>query len=272
LELKMEIKIPFQKEFRIWAKWFELALQGYMTYRTDLIIKSLGFIIFGLFSPLLAILIYSVSKGIAGWSIGELLLLQGTLILVMGIESLCTGLVSWKTMEDVREGAYDLQMVRPMKPMRLATATGADPDQIIRPILGIIIIIAAISKLDTPISAANFLLYLFLIFIGVLFFYSLRAMIGAMSFWFIRTYSLANMLDTIKQAGRYPISIYGASGTFLLTFVLPVGAAAFYPASALIGRITPTSIIGATIIVLVMVSISMLMWHNAIKKYASAGG
>jgi len=243
-----------------------------MTYRTDFAIKLIGSLVFGLIAPLISILIYSVSQGIAGWTLYQLLILQGTMTFVIGTEGLLFGMLSWDTMESVREGRYDLELIRPIKPMTLATAKGPNLDLLSGQILGATIIIISAIKSNTHFSLQSTLLYLMLIVLGIIFLFALRACVGAFSFWFVRTWSLVHLMDTIKDIGRNPISIFGPGGLILFSFFIPIGVASFYPAQALFGRINILLLIPVAISVFAFLGLSILIWRLAIKKYSSAGG
>ncbi len=260
------------KYFRIWKKWIKLAFAEQTTYRFNFLLRIIATLLFSFMGPLFALLIYSTTTGITGWNFYEFLLLQGTFILVMGIYNFNIGHLSWITMHEIEQGTFDMNLIRPVKPLLFKILTSIDIDHIAEMSLGLIIVFIAISKINTVISIYQILTYIYLITLAITILLSICIVATSISFLAVKAYGILNLFENIHALGEYPLNIYGATGTFFLTFILPIGLAAFYPASALIGTLSLLFILKLTIVSFLFLGIALTSWHLGIKKYTSAGG
>jgi ABC-2 type transport system permease protein len=154
----------------------------------------------------------------------------------------------------------------------MAMATGSDMDGFPRVITGSLIAIYALVKLGWIFNIVNLFYFIVLVISAVLFFLSLQVVIAALAFIFVKSYTMMNIFDSLSDMGKNPLTVFGPFGTILLTFVFPIGLAAFYPASALLGRLAPLNVLVLFLVGLTFFSLSAGLSAIGIKKYSSAGG
>lgn len=260
------------KMWRVWKGAIKLVLSDEMAYSFNFFLTVIAYLIFSAIGPLVALLIYSVSSGIPGWSFEEFLLLTGTFTLVSGVNYTFLAGITWESIEKIWQGRYDADLIRPVRPLALATATAFNTDNIPNIFFGAIVVGFALMKLGWAFNAISLASYFLLLGLAILFFYSLDIIVTALAFLVTKSWVLMNILDEITSIGRNPISVFGATGMIFLTFIFPVGLAAFYPASAILGRLSTVAIVELAIIAFAFFGISLLLWSFAIKKYTSAGG
>jgi ABC-2 type transport system permease protein len=260
------------KFWKIWKGWLKLGIAAEMAYRLNFLMKGFAMVTFDSFGPLLAILVYSVSKGIPGWSFEELLLMQAIFILTNGLTHFMFWGFAGRTINLVQDGLYDRELVRPGNPLLMALATGSDMDGFPRVITGSVIATYALIKLGWIFNPVNLFYFIVLIISAVMFFLSLQIIIAALAFLFVKSYTMMNIFDSLSDMGKNPLTVFGPMGTVLLTFVFPIGLAAFYPASALLGRLAPLNVLMLFLIGLTFFGLSAGLWAIGIKKYSSAGG
>ncbi|MEM4247808.1 MAG: ABC-2 family transporter protein [Candidatus Nanoarchaeia archaeon] len=260
------------KFWRIWKGWFKLELSAEMAYRLNFLLKAIAFITFDFFGPILALVVYSVSKGLPGWSFEEFLLLQGTFILSTGLLHLFFMRFAVRVIDNVREGTYDIMLVKPANPLLLSIANGSDIDGLPRTIVGASIAAYSLIKMGWAFDIVHLFSYCMLILAALLFLLSLQVIIAAMSFLFVKSFTLWNIVDVLTDIGKNPITVFGPMGMLIFTFVLPIGLVAFYPASAILGKIAPLQIFEVVVVALAFFGFSALLWNLGIRKYASAGG
>ena len=257
---------------RLWKNWASLELASQMAYKWNFFLKFFGAITFGVIGPLIAILIYTNSKGIPGWSFEQFLLLTGLFALASGLSAFFSMPMTFHTIEKVREGDYDVDLVRPMRPLSYALATSTDLDQLAEILVGISVIAYVMPKLGLQLAAANIAASLLLLLMAVVFFLSLNIIIAAFAFLFVKTYALIDLFYEVAKVGKNPITAYGKTGSLLLTYVFPVGLAAFYPAQALFGVLSLAEILKLSLIALGFLAFAITLWELGIRKYQSAGG
>ena len=257
---------------RIWKRRTAIEIASEMAYKGDFFLKSIGIAVIGVIGPLIALLIYSNSKGIAGWSFEQFLLLTGLFSLASGLSSLFTMAMTFRTIEKIRDGTYDIDLVRPMRPLSYALATATDIDASAEVIAGMAIVSYALPKLGLHLATANVAASLLIIFLALLFFLSLNIIIVAFAFLFVNTYTLIDLFYEVAKIGKNPISVYGKTGSALLTYVFPIGLAAFYPAQALFGVLSLVEVLKLSLVAFGFLAFAIILWELGIRKYQSAGG
>ncbi|MBI2041227.1 MAG: ABC-2 family transporter protein [DPANN group archaeon] len=260
------------KTAKLWLKFTSIDLQREMAYRWNFMIKLFSDTLFGLFGPVIAYLIYSNSNGLPGWSFEQLLLFQGIALITFGISNTIFGRFAEHTIDDIRWGKFDVKLMRPAKPLLYQLATSARPDAFGSVMAGIAITAYAFSKLGLALTAGNGMAAAITIFMAVLFLFSLEILVAALAFLVIKSYVLMELFYALLGVGDYPISIYGGLGTFVFTFVFPVGLAAFYPTQALFGILSLAGAAKIALAGLAFFAFSAGLWNLGIKQYKSAGG
>jgi ABC-2 type transport system permease protein len=263
--------MSISKTWDIYKKSFSLSVSSWMVYRFNffLYLASVAFV--NLFVPMIVYLIYYNGLSFAGWTLYEALLLLGTFTLVGGISSVTTSSVSWATYNDIRDGTFDNLLIRPFSPLKQLIIRIPEVEEFPSSILGILIIIFSIYKLDITLSVFNVLLYILLILLGVVFLASMDIFAGSLSFIFVNASAIKNLFWDATSFAKYPLSIYGATGTIIFTFVLPIGLMAFYPTEALLGRLSMNVVLLGSV-AFAFLGASLVAWHFAIRRYVSVGG
>ena len=260
------------KFWKIWRGWLALNVSVEATYRFNFFMKILAMIVFDSFGPLLALVIYGVSSGIPGWSFEEFLLMQGLFSLTTGLVHFMFWGFAGRIVEAVRDGRYDVELVRPGNPLLLAMATGSNMDGAPRTCVGIVVTTYALTKLGWIFSITNLFYFAALVVSAILFFLALQVIIAAMSFLFVKSYTLMQVFDVFTDIGKNPITVFGPIGVTVMTYLFPIGLAAFYPAQAILGRMSPISVLAVFGMGVLFFAASAGLWNIGLKRYTSAGG
>jgi len=260
------------KLWRLWLGSAKLELSDELSYRFNFTLKTIMNFFTNFFTPIFTLLVYTISSGLPGWSFEEFLLMNGIFILVSGLGGTFFQSMTWRTLDDIWRGRYDQHLIRPVNPLTYATLKTFNPDGLPAVTVGLLIASYALIKLHWIFSVDNLLAFIALVGLALLFLYALCVITIAMAFLFTKSWVLINAFEDILGIGKNPLSIYGSAGTFLFTFVFPVGIAAFYPAQALLGRLSLPMIGELALVAFAFFGFSLLMWNFGIKKYTSAGG
>ncbi len=243
-----------------------------MVYRTNFLIKLLALGLFAVIAPIASFLVYSVSDGLPGWSWHQLLILQGANMLTIGITEFLFGALIWNLLWEIRDGYFDISLVRPASPLAYESAVAVNLNRIAIIFVGAAAVIYGVVKSSVIITPFGFLAFALLIALGVLFIYSIYVLVGAVALVAIKSEGLYHLINEFYSFADYPISIFGPIGIALFTFVLPVGLASFYPAQALLGVLELKSVAALVVVSLAFFGVSLLAWNAGMKKYQSAGG
>ena len=258
------------KLWRYWMKSLALELQKEMTYKLNFFFKVIGIVLADVVAPLVTLLIYRSTPGIPGWEFEEIILFQGSFILVFGLSRMLFMSFPGRVIEAVRDGSFDKYMVKPINPLLQLTLMSWDIEGSAEALTGLGLVVWSTTKVG--VTLPNMLLYVPLILLGCLFVYSLMVVIAALAFLVVKSWALYDIFLKLSDFGRYPITIYEGGLRFMLTFIFPIGVVAFYPARSILvaqGWQLMTHVvlpIGGVFL------ISLLLWRQAMRKYTSAGG
>ncbi|MBI4095875.1 MAG: ABC-2 family transporter protein [DPANN group archaeon] len=257
---------------KVWLNFASISLQHELAYRTNFIIKLVADGLFSFMLPIVAAVIYSNSKGLPGWSFEQLLLMQGISVLAFGISSTIFGRFAEHTVQDVRNGTFDMKMIRPTHPLLYQLATSCRLDGLASAFSGVAILLYAAGKLGLAFSVQNMAAFLIILFLSQIFLLSLEIMIASLAFLVVRSFILLDFFYSLTSMGDYPLNIYGGFGLMVFTFIVPIGLASFYPAMAILGQLSLTKIAELTVVAFAFFGFSLMLWNLGIKQYKSAGG
>lgn len=241
-----------------------------MTYRLDYLLTALSTIIGDIFTPVVTLIIYSITRGIPGWSYSEILLFQGVFILITEMNRFLFSRIPSTVAHNVREGTFDNFMLKPLPILTYVVIRSLDLDSLAGVITSLGIIGYALFSLPTNLS--NIVGFLYLTCLGLLILFSLSLIVGALSFFYVRVHVLHQLIWQLKKLARYPLSIYTQSIRGVMTYIIPFGFASFYPASALIEGTTLSFLIQSTFIGFIFFVVSYTIWRFGLGHYESAGG
>ncbi|GGG74034.1 ABC transporter permease [Paenibacillus radicis (ex Gao et al. 2016)] len=241
-----------------------------MAYRSHFILSVLLLVAGDLVVPFVTLLIYSSGASFPGWAMHEALLIQGVFALAKGIAfPFFFGMVG-TTLHHVREGTFDLLLLRPRPVMLMAMLTGFDPDDFGRLFSGAVIFGFALSGMSQPVLGA-WLQFGLLFIASIAILCAVSLFLSGMLFRWVGSSRVFDIFDAVTSFGMYPGTIFAKSLQNLLTYVLPVGLIAFVPASALLGR-SGLEALWALVPVSLFLLLSVYYWNRMLRGYTSAGG
>lgn len=241
-----------------------------MAYRSHFFLSVVLLIAGDLIVPLITLLVYRTGASFAGWTLHEALLVQGVFGLAKGIAfPFFFGMVG-STLTHVREGTFDLLLLKPRPALFMTILNGMDVDDFGRKVSGGVIFGYAMTGIAAP-SAGGWLQFglLFAASLAVLCSFSL--FLSGMLFRWVGSSRVFDIFDSVTSFGMYPGTIYGKAFLQLMTYVIPVGIIAFIPASALLGRAgweTAFALLAAAL----FLGAGIWYWYRMLGSYTSAGG
>jgi len=246
------------------------AMSRALIYRLNFVLSMLISLCFNLFFPLTTILIYNSGASFPGWTFYEVLLIQSIFTLSLGLACVVFNNVLWSTMEYIREGSFEVVLLRPMNPLFFVIATNFDTGSIGLLIGGGIMFGIAIAHTGF-VSLAALGQFLLLFTAGFAVMSGFQMIMAATSFKWVGNSRLSDILDSILTFGKYPLSIFPKGIKMLTSFIIPVGMIGFFPASALLGRLEPVVLFSVIPCILFMI-FGIWLYHFMVKLYEGAGG
>lgn len=257
--------------WNIFWKFVALDLSSEFRYKFNIVMKFLSLIVMDFIGPMIAILIYSNTLGIPGWTLYEFLLFQGSLTLVLGLGHAFVFRFAWEVMDMIRNGEFDKIMVKPLKPLTFLMLGSFDFPGLAEIFAGLVIIVVALVNLGLG-WTWYYIPFVIFILLAVLFQSGVSILISALAFLFIKSWALFDVWFHLVNFARYPAVIFSVAIRFFIMFIFPIAIASYFPSAILLGRLSIIEMIVPAIAVIVFYILTRLFWHYAMKKYSSAGG
>jgi ABC-2 type transport system permease protein len=241
-----------------------------MAYRADFLFSLIMILITELIIPFITLLIYRTGAVFPGWTLYEVLMLQGIFLLARGLSNLLFFGMVWNTLDRVREGTYDILLIKPCSTLFISIATCFEPDSIGAVIGGIVVCAYAMSGVAIP-SPAAALMSVLLFLLSMIMLFSLALFMAGSVFKWVGNSRIYEIFDSIAAFGNYPRSIFTKAFQTLISYVVPIATIGFLPASVLLGKKTEGIPVTICICLLFLIA-GALFWKSMLKKYTSAGG
>ncbi len=214
------------------------------------------------------LLIASNTKTIVGYSLWQVVLFFATFNVVDILAQIFLREV-YHFRKYVVSGDFDYFLAKPLSPLFRSLMGGSDIlDLPMLALAGLLLFIAA-SQIGN-ITLINSLIYILLIVNSLVIALSFHIFVLAIC---VMTTEIDNMLwayRDLTQLGKMPIDIFREPLRGFLTFVLPVGITMTYPAKALMGLLSFSSMSIAFGISTVFLLVSVWSWQYALRRYSSA--
>ena len=254
----------------VFGQYMRISFASAAAYRADFLMGMFITMISSLLAPLLTILIYTNGAEIPGWRFHEALLIQAVYMLCTGLCAPLFNNIVWVTMEHVREGTYDLLMLKPGSTILLTVASSFSLENTGALLGGVAIFVYAVSNLPPP-SLIGVLQFAFLFAMGMAMYFGCMLLMAAVSFKWVGNSRLPSIYASFSMFGRYPGVIFPSALRFLITFALPVAMLGFFPASAFLGR-TSWEMLVAALPCAAFLAFGWAVFRHMIYLYQSAGG
>jgi len=241
-----------------------------LTYRVNFVLSMIITLCFNLLLPLTTILIYNSGASFPGWDFYEVLLIQSIFTLSLGFAYILFSNVLWSTMQHIRDGTFEVVLLRPVNPLFFLIATNFDTGSI-----GLLIgggVMFGIAAAHTGVaSLAALAQFLFLFMGGFAVMTGFQLIMAATSFKWVGNSRLPEILDSILAFGKYPVSIFSQTIKIISSYIIPVGMIGFFPASALLGRLDPIALISVVPCILFMF-FGIWLYQYMVRLYEGVGG
>ncbi|MCL2708072.1 MAG: ABC transporter permease [Defluviitaleaceae bacterium] len=174
----------------------------------------------------------------------------------------------------VKNAGVDRMLLRP-KSLMLQTA-GADFNlgRCGRIALTLFFVCYAFGENRLAVNPANLILTALMCLSSALIFCGVLLLRAALCFWTVEGLEVMNILHHGgRTALQYPLSIYNRAFRFAFTFLVPFGAANYYPLLVLLGKAEGGAVIYSLLpfINILFFFLCYLVWRKGIRRYASTG-
>lgn len=260
----------FRRYWNLYKAFWRTSLVREMEFRANFWAKVFYNMLWLGFFLITLKIIYRHTESIAGWNEHEALVLAATLYF---IDALITtlfyfGLSELPTM--VRQGTLDFVLFKPVDSQFWLSLRRVNLDQLGSLVVAVLLGVYAMLNLGYVPPLVNLLLYLGMVFTGVLIFYSFHFMMMTLSIWLVRVENLWVLSDVFAQIGRFPTDVFDRILRRVFTYVLPIAFLATIPTKALLGKASAGFLVFALLWAVGFFVAGRLFWRFALRSYTSA--
>ncbi len=255
---------------RLVGRALRVSLATRAAYRGDFLLSLTVTVLLEALTPLVTVLVYGAGARFPGWSMHEALLVQGIFLLARGLAYACFFGMVWTLFEQVREGTFELTLLKPRSPLALTLVQSLDVQGLGQLVGGAALFGWAAAHLPRP-APSSVLLFAALLALAVAVLFALALFMAGSLFVWVGNARVLEVSEAVMLFAQYPGSIYGRGFRLLLATAVPVGMIAFLPAQALLGRAEPVTAAAAGCVVLFLAA-GLIFWRAMLRRYAGGGG
>ena len=263
--------MELMKFFRIYVWNSKLSVARGMEYRVDFLVGMVVNLLFTGAGPVFQYLVFQQINGFPGWTLENILLFQGVLLLVLGIRRTFFGGYPDYVQLMVRKGELDTLLLRPFSSLGMILSRGFSVENIGSVFAGILLVVYGAGKSRVALTLWDISGFLLAILGGLLFFLSIDILYSCMVVFFIHIGRLKEIFDNIAKFGEYPLEMFSRGIQGVLFTVLPMALWVNVPCKILLEGVQPYLYSGVVFLVLWLAG-SICLWNHCMKRYSSAGG
>ncbi len=252
------------------ATFLRVGVQTELQYRANVVFSALQSLVAVATSLAVLGLVFSHTDSLGGWSGNELLVVMGVYVLMGGVIRSVVQPNMQQLMADVQHGTLDFVLTKPADGQLLVSARRFQLWQAVDVVLGAVLVVVAVVRLDRPVGVGAVLGFLAALGLGAVTIYSFWLLLTIGAFWIVRVDSLVDLFDGMYQAGRWPVSVYPGWLRIGFTFLVPLAFAITVPAQALTGRASGWLLLGAAAFTAVLFTLTRALWRVGLRHYSGA--
>jgi ABC-2 type transport system permease protein len=247
-------------------------LKTRLEYRADFLIECGASVLSQACGLFVVALIFAQVPLLKEWSAGEVFFIYGFALVAQALfEAVADGFY-WFADKYIMRGEMDRILLRPVDPLFQVLLENLNLEFAADLFLGAAIVAFAQSRLGAAPGAADWGLLALMVPSAVLVLMGLFLALASVSFWVEDKVGVLPPVYNLMAFARYPLTIYHPVLRALLSWVLPFGFVAFYPAAGLLGRTEFRLAFWATPLVgLLVFGSGYAIFRLGIRRYRSTG-
>lgn len=204
-------------------------IKGEYQYRTSFIIDVLSFVLGYGAQAIVMMLLVDTFRFIDGWNAWEVMLLYAYTLASYALANTFLNGVMWSLNARVRSGEFDQSLVKPLDPFMYEIVSNFSEYYSLHYLLALIMIFIGAVGLKVDISLRIVLQILVDTIAGAMIQGGILILFSALSFIVMNNPLTGSLYNSIRTLAEYPISIYPKIVQIVLTTVIPLAFASYYP-------------------------------------------
>lgn len=248
-----------------------MLLKARMAYRADFFVQVGSDVLLQAVDLVFLLVLFSRVRALGGWTFEEALFIYGFFLVPFALFNATFAALSEVGGRYVLRGELDRVLVRPLGALLQVQLELLRPQALNGVPLGVVVMAVASSSLGLSWSAADLLLAAAGVLGAWLLYGGVYIVVASVNFWTQDRVGLFPIAYNLITFGRYPMTIYPAAVRFLLTFMLPYGFLAFYPAAGLMREEFRGALLVTPLVGLLAFALGLTVWRWGLARYEGAG-
>jgi viologen exporter family transport system permease protein len=267
----MEDSLPRVRYGRVYLAFVKANVQRLLEYRMSFFIGIASVLTRHVVGVLTLWVIFTQVDSIGGWSAYQVVYLYAFVNLISAIHHFFF-MNTFRLEFAVQYGELDIYLTRPLPALYSLMLYYFDDDAIGDLVPAIILLFVSSAKLGIVYTPAVILVFAMGVTGGVLLYFGIHLTLACWSFWFVKSRSLIRLFGEVRRFTEYPLRIFSPSIQLVLTVLVPIAFAGFYPTEDLLSRSTLSWVSYLCLPVGVAVlAVGVFVWRIGLSRYASTG-
>lgn len=261
------------KHLRLLARYWVITFEEFSSFTWDVWLSVIQFV---LYIGRSIVFWWAVSRiGVfGGWTLPELSFFAAISFLP-GLHELFWNFWNRASFSDkVLRGDLDKYLARPVHPLFAIAAEDVHLAMFLKYFVPpLVMAICLVRGYHLPVTMGRFLVGYLLLSTGKFVLTMMRAASSMLAFKYGDVTGLQLLLFQFTALGRYPVDAFPSTLKFLLTYVLPAGFTATFPAMVMLGKAAGLEVFGvAAVLAFLWAFIVLRLWAVMVSSYESFGG
>lgn len=260
-----------KKYIILYVHFFNQNSKTMLEYKTDFVIGIISTFVNQFYGIFFVWVIFENIKQIHGWTFYEITFVYGLLTIAKGIDMFFCDNLYCLGLEYVREGTFDIFMIRPLSPLFQLVASYMQQDGIGLVLLGAIVIARSLAELHIQLGALDILMLFIMVLSGAAIISAINLIMATFGFKTVNSHIIMSSVNSLQDFALYPILIYPKAIGIILTWIIPYAFVSFYPAGYFLHKGMVEYAFLTPIIAVILWIIALKAWNIGIKNYSSTG-
>ncbi|RCX20595.1 ABC-2 type transport system permease protein [Fontibacillus phaseoli] len=257
---------------RLYWQYFKTRIKVMMEYRIDFLIGVASVFFTQGTSILFIAIVFQHIDTIHGWTFQQMLFIYAIAMLGRSLEHTFFDNLWTLGWQYIRPGNFDRVLIRPVNPLFQVVAERVQQDGIGSFIIGLIVLFTSAPSLGLEWGAAEILMLIVMVISSGAIYMAVNLFFATLSFWMVDSLPVMYAVQQTSDFARYPMNIFGKGIRFVLTFIIPYGFTAFYPAAWFLedSGYRHTAV-WTPVVAFLSVAIAYLFWKRGLRSFTGTG-
>lgn len=256
----------------LYSRYLANHLKVMMEYKTDFFIGLFSVMVQQFTALFFLKIVFDHIDVLKGWTFYEILFIYAIAFLGRSIHHIFFDNLWTLGWQYVQTGNFDRLLLRPVNPFFQVVAERVQQDGFGQLIIGGIVLSIASAHLDIQWSIGTILMLLVFILSSGIIFVAINLFFITFSFWMVDSLPIVVSVFQLSEFARYPLTIYPRAITLIITWLVPYGFTAFYPATYFFeGNEHIWLAVLTPVIAVASFMIAYWFWNRGIRAFTSTG-